>query len=52
MYAWIWRRLPGPSPLRTLIFLALITAAVVALFLWVFPWAIQTFGLDGDVTVG
>lgn len=52
MYAWIWRHLPGIWPVRALIYLALIAAVVVALFLWVFPWAVETFGLDRDVTLG
>lgn len=50
MYAWVWRHLPGPWPLRLVLMLALLAAAVVALFLWGFPWVEQTFGI-GDVTV-
>jgi hypothetical protein len=37
MYAWMWRHLPGPVGLRAILALALIAAAVVALFLWGFP---------------
>ncbi|MGH8774390.1 MAG: hypothetical protein ACRDWI_04195 [Jiangellaceae bacterium] len=51
MYSLIWRSLPGPWPMRLLILLVLIAAIVVALFLWVFPWAVETFGIDRDVTV-
>lgn len=51
MYAWVWRHLPGPWPVRALGALLLTAAVVVALFLWGFPWIEQTFGL-GDVTVG
>jgi hypothetical protein len=51
MYAWVWHRLPGPWPVRALLALVLVAAVVVALFLWVFPWVEQTFGLN-DVTVG
>lgn len=51
MYAWVWRHLPGPWPVRALLAVALAVAAVAALFLWGFPWLEQTFGL-GDVTVG
>ena len=39
MYAWIWRHLPGPWPLRTLVALVLIAAVVLLLFTQVFPWA-------------
>lgn len=38
MYAWLWRHLPGPTPVRALIALALFVGVVVVLFLWVFPW--------------
>ena len=37
MYAWLWSKLPGPWPVRTLICIAAVTAVVVALFTWVFP---------------
>lgn len=37
MYAWLWRKLPGPWPVRAVICAALAGAAVVALFTWVFP---------------
>ena len=39
MYAWIWRHLPGPWPLRTLAATVLVAAAVLVLFTTVFPWA-------------
>ena len=51
MYAWVWRHLPGPWPVRTPFAIVLVTAIIVALFLWGFPWMEQTFGLN-DVTVG
>lgn len=51
MYAWVWRRLPGPLPVRALAALVLVAAIVLALFLWGFPWFEETFGLN-DVTVG
>ena len=38
MYAWMWRHLPGPTPVRVLLAVALAAAVVMALFLWVFPW--------------
>ncbi|HEY4314541.1 MAG TPA: hypothetical protein VGO19_03430 [Actinomycetes bacterium] len=39
MYAWIWRNLPGPVPVRLLISLALVVAVIALLFTVVFPWA-------------
>ena len=39
MYAWIWRHLPGPWPVRTLLAVAAVAAAVLVLFTAVFPWA-------------
>ena len=38
MYGWIWRHLPGPLPVRALLTLVLLAAAVAVLFLVVFPW--------------
>lgn len=38
MYAWIWRRLPGPLWARILTVLLLLAASVAVLFQWVFPW--------------
>jgi hypothetical protein len=37
----MWQRLPGPTPVRALISVALILIVVAVLFLWVFPWAEQ-----------
>jgi hypothetical protein len=39
MYGWIWRHLPGAWPVRTVVSLALVAAAVLLLFTVVFPWA-------------
>ena len=38
MYGWIWRHLPGPTPMRIVsaVFLFLMITAV--LFFLVFPW--------------
>lgn len=41
MYGWLWRHLPGPTAVRALLALLLLAAAVAALFLWVFPWAVE-----------
>ena len=38
MYAWIWRHVPGPTVVRLLIVLALLSLLVAVLFGWVFPW--------------
>lgn len=38
MYGWIWRHLPGPTPVKALLALALLMAIVLVLFQWVFPW--------------
>ncbi len=37
MYAWIWRHLPGPLPVRALLALVLVAAVVALLFGVVFP---------------
>lgn len=37
MYAWLFRRLPGPLWVRILLAVLLVAAVVVALFAWVFP---------------
>lgn len=39
MYAWIWRHLPGPRPVRAVLALALALLTVALLFTTVFPWA-------------
>ena len=50
MYPWIWRTLPGPWPVKTLLAVVLAAAVVAALMLWVFPWAEQALPFL-DVTV-
>lgn len=37
MYPWLWRHLPGPTPVRVLLGLVLVLAVVAALFQWGFP---------------
>lgn len=51
MYAWIWRHLPGSWPVRLLLYLVFVAAVVAALFLVIFPWVTETFGIGSDVTV-
>ena len=50
MYAALWRVLPGPWWLRTLILLILFAAIVAACVLWVFPF-IDQFVAPTDSTV-
>ncbi len=38
MYAWIWRHLPGPLPVRVAVAATLMVGVVAVLFVWVFPW--------------
>jgi hypothetical protein len=51
MYAALWRILPGPAWLRILILAVLATAVVMALVVWVFPWAADLL-LPQDASVG
>ena len=37
MYAWLWRLLPGPVPVKALLSLILAAGVVVVCFLWLFP---------------
>ena len=50
MYAWLWRHLPGPLPVRVLLAAALLVVAVALLFLVVFP-AVEPLLPFSDVTV-
>lgn len=38
MYGALWRRLPGPVPLRVGLCLVLLALVVAVCFAWVFPW--------------
>ncbi|GAA1490892.1 hypothetical protein [Brachybacterium sacelli] len=51
MYAWLFRRLPGPLWARILLAVAVLAAVVVLLFGWVFP-AIAPFMPFNDGLVG
>lgn len=51
MYGWIWRHLPGPTPVRVGVALLLAALVVAVLFTVVFPWAVtllpgQEVGVD------
>ena len=37
MYAWLWRLLPGPLPVRLLLALLCLAAVLLLLFVEVFP---------------
>lgn len=50
MYAWLWRRVPGPTWLRLLVVIVAALLVVMALFTWVFPW-VETHLPFNDVTV-
>lgn len=43
MYAALWRILPGPVWVRTLILVVAAALMLAALVEWVFPWASDTF---------
>lgn len=38
MYAYLWRALPGPRPVKALLLILLIVAVVLLLMEVVFPW--------------
>ncbi|MEW9556009.1 hypothetical protein [Nonomuraea sp. NPDC050783] len=50
MYAWLWRRLPGPLPRRLLVAAALVAAVAAVLWYGVFPLLEPLVTLD-EVTV-
>ncbi|MBO1751201.1 hypothetical protein J4G33_05230 [Actinotalea sp. BY-33] len=50
MYGWLWRALPGPTPVRALLVAVLALGVVAACFTWVFP-AIAPLMPFNDITV-
>ena len=48
MYAYLWRRLPGPVYVKLLIALAIAALIVVLLFGWVFPWIEPLMPFSGN----
>lgn len=50
MYAWFWRSLPGPLPVRLLLVVLSLAAVVVLLFTVVFP-RVEPLLPFGNVTV-
>lgn len=51
MYGWIWRHLPGPTPVRAVLAVTLVVGVVAACFTWVFP-AVADWAPFTDVTIG
>ena len=51
MYAWLWRRLPGPRWVKAVEALVLFVVVVLLLFTVVFPWLSPRLPFT-DVTVG
>jgi hypothetical protein len=51
VYAWIWRKLPGPFAVKLVEALLLLAAVLALLFLVVFPWAEPRLPFN-DVTAG
>ncbi len=51
MYGWIWRHLPGATPVKALTALVLLLAVVALLLFVVFPWVEPMLPFN-DVTVG
>lgn len=50
VYGWLWRKLPGPWPVKLLESLVLLTGVLAVLFLVVFPWVEPRLPFT-DVTV-
>ncbi|HZK32582.1 MAG TPA: hypothetical protein VFC72_06700 [Corynebacterium sp.] len=38
MYTWLWRRLPGPTPVKALLVAVVLLAVFLLLMNVVFPW--------------
>lgn len=50
MYSWLWHKLPGPTPVKVLIVLALLVAVFFLLMEVVYPW-VSTLMPYTDVAV-
>lgn len=51
MFEWIWRHLPGTTPVRWVLVAAIVLVTVTFLFLVVFPWLTPRLPFT-DVTIG
>lgn len=53
MWTWLFRRMPGPAPVRAALVVLVALACVALLFTVVFPWVADTWpGLVGRPDVG
>ncbi|NKX51747.1 hypothetical protein HER39_14475 [Arthrobacter deserti] len=52
MYAWRFRRLPGPLSVRIMLAVLLVLAAVLLLMEFVFPWISRSGPFQGEATLG
>ena len=55
MYGALWRVLPGPWPVKLIIVLVLLAAAIYGLVFYAFPWFndfLPSVIPEGDVTIG
>lgn len=46
MYGWIWRKLPGATPVKLLLALVIVAVVCVLLFTIVFPWVSSILPVD------
>ncbi len=51
VYGWLWRHLPGPTPVRLVLAVLLALAVLAACFVWVYP-AVAPFMPFNQTTVG
>jgi hypothetical protein len=51
VFEWIWRHLPGSTPVRWLLVAVIVGVTVTFLFLVVFPWLTPRLPFT-DVTIG
>jgi len=52
VYGWLWRKLPGPWPVRTLEALALFVGVCAFLVMIVFPWVEPQLPFSDNVVDG
>ncbi len=52
MYGPLWRALPGPWWVRTLIIVFFLTLFLIACVMFIFPWVDQTFFAPADPVIG
>ena len=50
MYSWLWRKLPGPTPVKLLEAAVAFAAVTLVLFTLVFPWLEPRLPFN-DVTI-